>query len=188
MISSSCTSSIQPTEAPIELIYPATQVDECDNNDSAISRSSAARRGIGITSIMLLLSSLLGLGFISSARNANELSNSVKNLTEIVHDLKEEEEKNIRKLRTLELELDEKEIELAWEKQHVSDEIHDSKANEKELFDAGLRNFQFKLELNKQKEENTNLKNALDIAIKALSDQESALPAKPRNLRRAQAI
>lgn len=158
--------------------------DKNDDGDRGIFRSSTARAVLTISSIALLLTSLISLG-ANHATN-KELSDTVMELTRQLHTLEVENENKIHEIETLEKQVNDKDVELAWESQHVADEgelketmLHDLmrqikkdekiiKENDKHTRDISTASAFAKSQLVKEHAINKNLKAELVNARKQL--------------------
>mmetsp|Transcript_26800 Transcript_26800/g.49269 ORF Transcript_26800/g.49269 Transcript_26800/m.49269 type:complete len:377 (+) Transcript_26800:188-1318(+) len=200
MLQSSHISSYDSSKVQMAAIYAAgiqTSDEEADGKHDGIFRSSTARAVLAISSVALLLLSLSGLGSTTGAPNLKDLSDTVMHLTQQLQNIGVIEEKNIHELEALEHQLDETEIELAWEKQHVGNEKETQKAmfdsmltqikkdhevmeeNDKEVKTVARKTHQTLAELEKEQRENAHLKHALAFALEELAKARSAHPAPP---------
>ena len=114
---------VKVPKAPIYASYVPTINDEADSKSGGIFRSSTARAVLAVASLTLLLSSLLGLGSTAGTPNIKDLSDTVTNLARQLQNLGGKNGGKTGEVEELEHQLNDTEIELAWEKQHVDDQI-----------------------------------------------------------------
>lgn len=170
--------------------------------NGGIIRSSTARAVLAISTVVMLLLSFLGYGS-NGAPNLKDLSDTVMNLTLQLHKYNlgetktNNEDKIRRQLEEIEHQLDEKKIELEWEKQHVENQQmaqeilfqtmagqieKDQKVieeTEQVFHDVGHKAEKLYIDLGKEQEENAELKAALKAALDELSKEREKLPAPP---------
>jgi hypothetical protein len=202
MLQSSRTPNYDSSKVPMaDIIYAAdiqTSDEEADgkNKNGGIFCSSTARALLAISSVALLLLSLFGLGS-TGAPNIKDLSDTVIHLTQQYQNIRGGDENNIRELEALKHQLVEKEIELAWEKQHVDSQTYSQELmfdsmlkqinkdhevmeeTENVVSEVSLKTWQTQAELEEEQNENANLKVALAFAIEELARARSLLPAVP---------
>lgn len=165
-----------------------------------IFRSSTTRIVLAITSVALLLLSLLGMGSTNGAPNLKDLSDTVMDLTRQLQNLgvtEEERGGGAGEVKKLERALEETEIELAWERQHV----HDQKTSQKLIYESMIGQIKSeqeaiklkdravtevaretsmaRAELHREKMENSKLKSDLAEALELLANARATLPAAP---------
>mmetsp|Transcript_26801 Transcript_26801/g.49271 ORF Transcript_26801/g.49271 Transcript_26801/m.49271 type:complete len:360 (+) Transcript_26801:188-1267(+) len=201
MLQSSHISSYDSSKVQMAAIYAAgiqTSDEEADGKHDGIFRSSTARAVLAISSVAFVLLSLFGQGSTGAHNlNVKDLSDTVMHLTQQLQNVGGEDEKNIHTLEALKHKLVETEIELSWEKQHVDNQeenrelmyqdmlgqIQKDQKNMEDSFkvisDASGKTWHTQAELDKEQNENANLKVALAMAIEELGNARSALPAAP---------
>ena len=175
-----------------------------DGKRGPVLRSSTARAALAVASGVLLLLSLATDGII--ARDAKDPSDSVTDPTPRLQHAGLTGERALRDeitTDTLELErrLEEKDIELAWEKQHVSsvvesqhmmaDKMKDQIAKERGALtdmdhllklvakDSDARQHAVEEELSRERRENRRLHESLDVALKHLAEARAHQAKQP---------
>lgn len=159
--------------------------------------SSTAKAVLIISSVALLLFTIISLGAQHYAANIKELSDTVIKLNQQINALEVENENEKHLVETLEGQVAEKDIELAWESQHVRDvedakqRMHDSmhekiiqdiemiKTTSKAASEFAQKVARSEYELTREENENANLKVELAIALEELGKARSKLPPPP---------
>lgn len=159
-------------------------------------RSPAAKALLAAASVALLIASAVSLG-ANHANNIKELSDTVTTLTLQLNRQREEAERRLSELRELERKVGDKDIELAWETQHVRDVEELKEEMERDLTKKIKKGGEDYLELAKlssefaqktsvaeekvesEHKENANLKVALAFALEELSKAREQLPPAP---------
>ena len=160
--------------------------------------SSTAKAILLISSLALLLFTIISIGAQHFyAANIKELSDTVIKLHQQINALEIENENKLHLVESLEGKVTEKEIELAWEIQHVHDvedvkqrmhdTMHEKIVQDIELIQVAQRaasEFAQKVErkeyeLAVEENENANLKVQLAIALEELGNARSKLPPPP---------
>lgn len=163
--------------------------------------SSIARAILALALVALLLLSL-ACAPDSGVHNIKDLADTVMHLTQQIQHFGSKDEPTKRdELETLEHRLDEKEIELVWEKQHVESQIEARKlmaktmsgqiVKEQEALQrmqeqingvagaGATHQHELEAKLSREHRENENLKQSLASALKQLAEARATLPAAP---------
>lgn len=170
--------------------------DDEDKGTIRIFRSSTARVALIISSLALLLFSIINLA-AQRATNIKELSDTVIQLNQQLAALEGENLKKIHERETLEKQVVEKDIELAWEHQEVN-EVHNlQKQMEEQLVAQANKDHEMIIisskaaseyaqkakaaenKLDEEHEENAKLKVSLAIALEELSKVRQQFPPPP---------
>lgn len=193
-------STVYATEIPSY----ADDTSGSNNTSAGIFRSRTARAVLTLSAIVLLFLSFLNSNSNGSVANLKDLSDTVTRLTLQLHSnfsstssSKEQEERIRSELADLKHQLEEKKIELAWEKEHVENQkfaqqlMHESMKKQimkdqeyihhtlKDMHKLGDKSEKLGRELMNEENENANLKAALSFALEELAKARAQLPPAP---------
>lgn len=192
---------------PVATIY-ATEVSSSAGEDDGVAkpagtgifRSQTARMVLSVSAVALLLVSFMGMGSGGGAPTVKDLSDTVMDLTRQLQNnmgIEDASRPNGKSTEELQHELDEKTIELAWEKQHVEDaettkefmynSMREQIVNDHDLLDKTVgkikqfagKNAEIERKLMDEETENSNLKTALAFALEELAKERAKLPPAP---------
>mmetsp|Transcript_7686 Transcript_7686/g.17399 ORF Transcript_7686/g.17399 Transcript_7686/m.17399 type:complete len:375 (+) Transcript_7686:151-1275(+) len=196
MLRSSNPTNYESNQAPTAAIYTAgipTSADDAAGKNGGIFRSSTARAVLAISSVVLLINSLVGIG-TNHATNVKNLSDTVTSLSRQLHTLEVENENKIHEVETLEKQVSDKDIELAWENQHVENQMESQGLMHKAMMKQIQKDQEMiqeshkfthhvahtgilaQRELESEYEANANLKLALASALEELASARKQLP------------
>lgn len=173
---------LQASMAVLSAVSIQPHGDVADGKRGGIRRSSATRTVLAMASVALLLLAFLGLG-----------STVTKNFGS-------KDEQSIRQeLEKLARQLGDKEIELAWEKEHLRSQIESQKemaqdmigkiqkerenlmAAKKTIKDVALKTHRYGVELSSEQKENEELKQSLAFAMEELAKARAPPPGSRSN-------
>jgi len=182
-----------------EISASASDEDATSNNkNGGIFRSNAARALLIISSLALILFALLSPSSpASTTANLKELSDRVVDLTRQLQSVGSKDSADLAELDRLRHDLDDKDIELAWEKQHVDNQkdiqrlMQESMVSQIQADQHYLEEYDHKLNgataethkiemtLAKEQRDNAQLKHALQFALEELARAREGLPPAP---------
>lgn len=194
--------SRDPVKMPVASVYAASasSADDDDYGDGkggGVVCSSAARVVIAVSTIALLWISLLSYIDYGGGTSIKDLSDAVMELHRQIQLAGTTNEEREREIESLERLASDREIELAWERQRVEDEVMAGEIRGKaltaqimadreiiedttrETSKIALSNYQTKDQLRKEQDENASLRAALASALEELARAREQLPASP---------